>query len=109
MESDLIGSWVLKATFILYAANEVGNLDERREMQRRWRELKKYLVLRRRMPDIKSSRASSSASSGRLSKWLGESQRKVDKKRIGEAYDGSYTAFNKSTTFSTLSSQSGTT
>ena len=73
-------------------------------MQRRRRELKKYLVLRRRMPDIKSSRWSSSASGGRLSKWLGESQRRVDKKKIGEAYAGSYTAFNKSTTSSILSS-----
>ena len=78
-------------------------------MQRRRRELKKYLVLRRRMPDIKSSRGSSSASGGRLSKWLMESQRRLDSKRIGEAYDGSYTAFNRSTTSSTLSSYSGTT
>ena len=104
MESDLNGSWVLKATFILYAANEVGNLDERREMQRRRREWKTYLVLRGRMPDMKSNRESSSASGGRLSKWLGESQQRVDRKRIGEAYDGSYTAFNRSTTSSTLSS-----
>ena len=35
MESDLIGSWVLKATFILYAANEVGNMDERRNSIKR--------------------------------------------------------------------------
>ena len=104
MASALIGSWVLEATFILNAANEVGNLDERMEMQRRRRERKRYLVLRRRMPDIKSSRWSNSASGGRLSKWLGESQRRVDRKRIGEAYDGSYTAFNRSTTSSTLSS-----
>ena len=68
MELDLIGSWVLKVTFILYTVNEVGNLDERREMQRCRRDRMTYLVLRRRMPDIKSSRGSSSASSGRLSK-----------------------------------------
>ena len=81
-ESDLNRSWVLAATFELYALNEVGNLDERREMQRCRRERMTYLVLRRRMPDIKSSRGSSSASGGRLSKWLGESQWRVDRKRI---------------------------
>jgi hypothetical protein len=103
MESDLNGSWVLKATIILYAGNEVGNLDKRRKMQRRRREWKTYLVLRRRMPDIKSSRGSSSASGGRLSKWLRESQQRVDRKRIRRTYDGWYTAFNRSTTSSTLS------
>lgn len=56
-------------------------MDERREMQRRRRDWKTYLVLRRRMPDIKSRRESSSASGGRLSKWLGEGQRRVDRKR----------------------------
>ena len=88
-ESDLNRSWVLEATFALYAMNEVGNLDERREMQRCRRERMTYLVLRRRMPEMKSSRGSSSASGGRLSKWLGESQWRVDRKRIEEAYDGS--------------------
>jgi hypothetical protein len=102
-ESDLNRSWALEATFKLYAASEVGNLVERREMQRCRRERMTYLVLRRRMPDIKSSRGSSSASGGRLSKWLGESQWRVDRKRIIKAYDGSYTAFNRSTTSSTLS------
>lgn len=70
-ESDLNRSWVLEATFVLYALNVVGNLDERREMQRCRRERMTYLVLRWRMPDIKSSRGSSSASGGRLSKWDG--------------------------------------
>ena len=103
MESDLNWLCVPEATFISYAVSEVRNLDERREMQRRRRERKTYLVLRRRMPDIKCSRESSSASGERLSKWLGESQRRVDRKRVG-TYDGSYTAFNRSTTSSTLSS-----
>jgi hypothetical protein len=103
MESDLNWLWVPEATFVSYAASEVTNLDERRSMQRRRKEWKTYLVLRRRMPDIKSSRVSSSASGERLSKWLGESQRRVDKKKIREANDGSYTDFNRSTTSSTLS------
>jgi hypothetical protein len=71
MESDLNRSWVLEATFILYAANEVGNLDERRKMQRHRREWKTYLVLRRRMPDIKSSRGPRSASVGGCQSGLG--------------------------------------
>jgi hypothetical protein len=87
MESELNRSWVLEATFISYAANEVGNLDERRNMQRHRREWKTYLVLRRRMPDIKSSRVPRSDCGGRLLKWLGESQRRVGSKKIREAYD----------------------
>ena len=81
-ESDLNRSWVLEVTFKLYAASEVGNLEESRDMQRCRRERMTYFVLRRRMPDIKSSRGSSSASGERLSKWLWKSQRRVDRKRI---------------------------
>ena len=56
------------------------------------------------MPDIKSSRWSSASSCGMLSKWLVESQWRVDRKEIGKTYDGSYTALNRFTTSSTLSS-----